>query len=806
MKEERIARYIRIFGIVQAVGFRPTVARHGLYHRVNGTVCNKGSYVEIYVHGSQGQVEAFIEEVREHPPKRSVILKMDVEETEVKKEILGFHIVESEKTRGEIFVSPDIAICPECKKELFDPSDRRYLHPFINCTCCGPRLTIMDAVPYDRERTSMKDFPMCEKCGWEYTHSETRRYDAQPVCCNDCGPEVYLLGEESAEKQITGREAITAARRAIMEGKIIAVKGIGGFHLCCDALNQNAVCLLRERKRRPAKPFAVMFRDKETAKRECRMDKAREAVLDGHQKPIILTERTGKGKVCEAVAPGNPKIGGMLPYTPLHLLLFQYDDDVVMTDVLVMTSANTSGTPICRDDEDAKKELSGLCDLILSHNRLIRLRADDSVMDFYQGEPYMVRRSRGYAPIPFMIKGQENGAVLAMGGELKNTFCLGKNQLYYPSPYIADMSDLRSVRVLRESIERMKELLECEPQAVACDLHPRYNTTLVAESLGLPVIKVQHHYAHVLSCMTENDYFGKVIGVAFDGTGWGEDRTIWGGEFLLSDLDGFQRAGSMTPFTHVGGDLASREGWRIGVSYLHDLFPEDGEERARRLGLCTGQEYGVLSRMADRKINAVTSTSMGRLFDAVSAVLGIRRASTFEGEASCALEYAAICGRNERSGRRKEGSLPGGGADGPEDQGICNRGVLEWADLIAKGTKGEDGRLLLPTHTLMKEIIREKEQGKDSETLAWHFHETLAAMTTGMCICLREKYGLNTVALSGGVYQNQLLLTLSIEKLKQEGFLVLHHSLIPPNDGGICLGQARKAMYEINRLPAADRV
>lgn len=778
MREPEIARIVRIFGIVQAVGFRPTVSRHAIKHHVDGTVCNKGSYVEIYVHGTKKQVDSFLIEIKENPPKRSVILKMDVSDTKIR-EIQGFHIVESEKTQGEIFVSPDIAICPECKKELFDPKDRRYLHPFINCTCCGPRLTIMDAVPYDRERTSMKEFPMCPECEWEYTHRETRRYDAQPVCCNDCGPFVYIPGTG-----MTGKEAIRAARRAIMEGKIIAVKGIGGFHLCCDALNEKAVSLLRERKKRPAKPFAVMFRDMDTAKRECRIEREEEKILDGHQKPIILMERTAGGRVAGAVAPGNPKIGGMLPYTPLHLLLFQYDDDIAMTDVFVMTSANTSGTPICKDDGEAVKELGGLCDLILSHNRRIRLRADDSVMDFYEGKPYMIRRSRGYAPVPFMMGGEEKGCVLAMGGELKNTFCLGKNQLYYPSPYIADMSDLRSVRVLQESVGRLEELLECDPQIVACDLHPRYNTTLVAESLGLPILKVQHHYAHVLSCMAENDFRDKVIGVAFDGTGWGEDQTVWGGEFLVADLEGYERAGSMAPFTHVGGDLASREGWRIAVSYLYDLYGRgEGGRISRELALCSRQEYEVLSRMAQKKINAVTSTSMGRLFDAASAVLGIRRASTFEGEASCALEYAAW---NYKKGRK----------DFREDP---ESGAREQADRIRSGERGQDGRFLLPTHDLMKEVIRKKVQGEAPGKIAWEFHENIAAMMTGMCLCLREKSGINTVALSGGVYQNQLLLKLSVEQLKQNGFQVLCHSLIPPNDGGICLGQARKAMYELNK-------
>ena len=496
---------IRVFGIVQGVGFRPTVKRHADACDIAGSVSNKGPYVEIFAEGSEECVHSFIKQIQEEPPKRAVILKLDVENVESGEDGIHkvesetdskekFQIIESEKEEGEIFVSPDIAICPECKKELYDKNDRRYLHPFINCTCCGPRLTILDSMPYDRVRTSMGEFPMCEKCEYEYTHAETRRFDAQPVCCNDCGPEVYLLGRKER-----GADAIRYTRKVLSEGGIVAVKGIGGFHLCCDAAKEETVARLRQRKKRPMKPFAVMMKDLDVVRRECETEPHLEEILDGHQKPIILLPKKEGGTLCESVAPDNPKIGVMLPYAPVQLLLFDYQDETKVSDCLVMTSANTSGAPICRDDEDALNELSGLCDVILSHDRKIRLRADDTVMDFYRGEPYMIRRSRGYAPLPFMMGNEFKGQVLAVGGELKNAFCIGKNQLFYPSPYIGDMGDVRTVKALKESVKRMEELLETKPQIVACDMHPSYNTRAAAEEMGLPVFLVQHHYAHILS-------------------------------------------------------------------------------------------------------------------------------------------------------------------------------------------------------------------------------------------------------------------------------------------------------------------
>ena len=773
MNKKELTWRIRVYGIVQGVGFRPTVSRHATSNGICGTVCNKGPYVEIYAQGQKKQMEGFLKALEVQPPKRAAILKINTEDVtaETDMHFETFDIIESEKTKGEIFVSPDIAICEECKEEMYDPKDRRYLHPFINCTCCGPRLTILDALPYDRERTSMKEFPMCPDCAEEYEDETTRRYDAQPVCCNKCGPEVYLIGRSER-----GRDAITYTRRMISEGKIVAIKGIGGFHLCCDATNEEAVQRLRTLKRRPAKPFAVMAKDESVVKRECVVTPEQEMILTGHQKPILLLDKENGGRLAPSIAPGNPKVGVMLPYAPVQLLIFQYDDGIEMPDILVMTSGNTSGAPICREDTEAVAELSHLCDAMLSHNRKIRIRADDTVMDFYKNEPYMIRRSRGYAPLPFMMSTDWKGKVLAVGGELKNTFCIGVDSRFYPSPYVGDLEDLRTVKALQETIQRFQTLLEVHPQVVVCDLHPKYNSTVVAEELGYPIVKVQHHYAHILSCMVENDCQEPVIGVAFDGTGYGTDGTIWGGEILLADYEDFTRFGNITPFLQIGGDVSAKEGWRVAVSMIYG-YTKDRElagEIMKKLDLCSEKESKVQFAMADRKLNAVLSTSVGRLFDAVSAILGIRHKSSFEGEASMALEFAAEAYEQ-------------------------NNHVQKQNEKIDPLVYEEDGHVILNTQLLVQRIVEAKLQGADSGRLAYWFHEILAEQITAVCVEARNVSGRQKAVLSGGVFQNRLLLRLTEERLTEEGFEVLRHRMVPPNDGGIAVGQAAYGMAQLFR-------
>lgn len=775
-------RRIKLFGIVQGVGFRPFTHLAADSNNIKGTVANKGSYVEIFAKGEEDDMERFLKALSEETPDRANVLKIRMKECEPF-EAEDFKIIESEKEYGDIFVSPDIATCDKCRKELFDKTNRRYLHPFINCTQCGPRVTILDSMPYDRERTSMKKFPMCPECEAEYTSPLSRRYDAQPVCCNKCGPEVYIIGTD-----LRGGAAITEARRAIMDGKIVAVKGIGGFHLACDARNDAAVARLRELKHRPMKPLAVMMRDIETAERECVIDTEKREMLTGWQKPIILLDKkteleSGLGQelirpLSTLLAPDNPTVGVMLPYAPVQMLLFDYPDEIEMTDALVMTSGNVSGAPISRCDEDALNEISSFTDLMLSHNRDIRLRADDSVMDYICGRPYMIRRSRGFAPLPVMISNSTDKQILAIGGELKNTFCIAKGDLLYLSPYVGDMGDIRTVNALTEAVTRMTELLEAEPEVIVADLHPKYNTGAVAEQIAternIPIVRIQHHYAHILSCMAENDFDGKVIGLSYDGTGFGEDGTIWGGEILICDRSGYERAGSIEPFMQVGGDISAKEGWRIAVQLIRNAYGDEGEAVATRLGICTSQEYKLSCKMADAGINSVKSTSCGRLFDGVSAILGIRRASTFEGEASIALMHRAM--KFEESERTQDR--------------IAVQGETSEQAADKLETQGTGQSILLETSQLVRCMVEGVESGEPVEKLAYLFHKGLADQSVEAVKTLSEKTGIRIAALSGGVFQNTLLVRLVKEGLEKEGITVLLHSEVPPNDGGIALGQA----------------
>lgn len=781
---EKIRERIRVFGIVQGVGFRPFVDRIAHQAGVRGSVCNRGPYVEIFSEGSLSRREKFRDLLVNAAPERSMILKTEVREVPWMGEP-DFRIIPSRKVKGDIFVSPDLAICPDCKKELYDPKDHRYLHPFINCTACGPRLTILDSMPYDRVRTSMGEFPMCDYCEKEYTDPATRRYHAQPVCCPDCGPRLTLLAPDGHELAAGDRDSIISARQILRDGGILAIKGIGGFHLACDACNPASVERLRKLKARPFKPFAVMVRDLETAERECQpadgFTPALKRILDGPEKPITILPRRAGGRIAEAATPDNPKIGIMLPYTPLHLLLFDYPDGEGMTDCFIMTSANPKGAPICRTDGDVRENLGGMFDAVLTHNRKIRLRSDDSVMFWHHDGPYMIRRSRGYAPLPvmvskFAVSGSEDATdasagagrtVLGMGGELKNTFTIARNDLFYASPYVGDLSDVRTVDALRASITRIEGLLEMEPELIVCDKHPLYHSSEAGREIGLeagiPVLEIQHHYAHVLSCMAENDIDEPVFGVCFDGTGYGDDGTIWGGEFFLADRRHYRRIGSLGTFDQAGGDLASKEGWRIAAGIL-------GPDLAGRLGLASDRELKILAAQIRNRVNCVTSSSAGRLFDGASAVLGFRRVNSCEGEAAMVLQFAAESWKGGPCGEHAE--------------------IRELDE--------PDGRIFdLPMEGFLRELAEAKLAGTDTRRLAYRFHEYLADAVLEGCRTGRERFGDHPVVLTGGVMQNTLLLDLTEKKLREDGFTVYLHKLVPANDGGIGAGQALFGMEKL---------
>ena len=888
-------------GIVQGVGFRPFVARLAARFHICGTVANKGSYVEIFSQGTRQTCMAFLAAIEKEPPPRAIILHVETEELpEDAVTFSDFQIIESAHEPGPVYVSPDIATCDACTKELYDPTNRRYLHPFINCTDCGPRLTIETSAPYDRERTTMAAFPMCDACAAEYHDPHSRRYDAQPVCCNHCGPTLSLLntahtpptvdeavssrtraklranGAFSSEiftreartfsegntpsasdhaRNYASKNPITLARQALINGQILAIKGIGGFHLACDATNERAVQTLRDRKHRPKKPFALMAADLPTIEQTVLVEsEEQKALLTGHQKPILLLPKKTDSPVAPNVALDNQKLGLMLPYAPLQMLLFHYPPDGLdakMPKLLVMTSGNPSGAPICHTDEEALEALGTIADLILTHNRPIRLRADDTVLDWYEEKPYPIRRSRGYAPLPIyynitprpQAKLRETGAfsveifksegftfsrqrhkrplsaealrvclpagnapadsdlqpnsattksidvqILAIGGELKNTFALARGPLVYPSAYVGDTTDLRTVLALKDSIHLMASLLDIHPELIACDLHPRYNTTTVArelaDTLHVPLFPVQHHYAHILSCLAENDYHESVLGIALDGTGYGPDGTVWGGEILQADLAGYTRLASINPFDQAGGDKAPREPWRIAIALLRASGLTDKETIVDKLRLCTKQQYTAQSFLLERRLNTVTSTSAGRLFDAASALLGICTAPTYEGEAPIRLQTTAEtwAAAHENEAAACNESLPTLPSPSPTDP------VLR-----------------IPTQRLFAELAKRRlaylaEQNEDtSGRLAYEFHTGLAALLADACHHLRETTKLSTVALSGGVFQNTLLLDLTKHRLEADGFRLLIHRQVPPNDGGICLGQAAAAMYHLSQ-------
>ena len=741
---ERARRRVRVDGVVQGVGFRPFV--HSLAHRLGlaGHVGNDVHGVFVEVEGNQGSLERFLIRLRSDAPPLAVIDDISVQsippcgETE-------FRIVTSDGAgAADTLVSADSTTCEDCLREMFDPADRRFRYPFINCTNCGPRFTIVRDVPYDRALTTMAGFRMCERCAAEYSDPGDRRFHAQPVCCPRCGPRLTLV--DSAGRY--GGEPLGQAVRVLTGGGVLAVKGLGGYHLAVDATHSDAAAALRKRKHREEKPFAVMVRDLDAARELCVIDEAAERLLTSRRRPIVLLDRRPAPSIAPAVAPGNRQLGLMLPYTPLHHLLLRG-----VGTPLVLTSGNLSDEPICYRDDEALRRLPGVADAVLTHDRPIHTRTDDSVSRVFRGREMLVRRSRGYVPEPTALPWEFRRPVLACGAELKNTFSLVRHRHVFTSHHIGDLENYETMRSFTEGIAHFRRLFDIEPTVVAHDLHPEYLSTKYA--LGLTAdehVGVQHHHAHIASCLADNGEPGPVLGVAFDGLGYGCDGTLWGGEFLHADMVGFQRLAHLRPVPLPGGPTAIRQPWRMAVSYLSQLDAlDEGLEVLQR-----NEKWPDVAKLVAHGRGVPPTSSAGRLFDAVAAILGVRDRISYEGQA--AIELEQLADRDENGSYRST---------------VENGSVLRICGA-----------------ELVRSVIDDMVAGTPAPVVAARFHNGVARMIVEVCDRLRERTGLDTVALSGGVFQNMLLLERVVTDLERAGFRTLVHSRIPPNDAGISVGQA----------------
>jgi len=744
---------------VQGVGFRPYIYALANQLQLGGLVRNDAQGVLIEVEGAPAELEAFLDALPAQAPPLAVVEQVETEAMEPTGQAV-FTIVASEVGGpAHVLLSPDTATCSDCLRDLFDPGDRRYRYPFVNCTNCGPRLTIIRGVPYDRPATTMADFPMCSECSREYHDPTDRRFHAQPVCCPRCGPRLRLTTPAGAE---VGGDPIRRAAELLRDGFVLAVKGLGGYHLAVDATNDTAAATLRSRKHREDRPFALLVPDVETADRLCAVGPAERAALTGLERPIVLLPRRADGQVAPSVAPGQGWLGLMLPYTPLHHLLA-----VEIDRPCVLTSGNVSDEPIAYDDDDAYVRLAGIADYFLTHNRPIHRRVDDSVVRVVGGRPALVRRSRGYVPRPLSLPWSFSQPVLACGAELKNTFCVAKGQHAFVSHHIGDLENYETLRSFTDGIEHFRQLFDVEPQLVAHDLHPEYLSTKYAMDLGtdagaaaggIELVGVQHHHAHIASCLADNGVAGPVIGVAFDGLGFGTDGTMWGGEFLVADLCDFERAAHLDPVPLPGGGAAVREPWRMAAAYLTRAY---GRDLPARLDVVRRNEarWTHVLAAAHAGVNTPVTSSMGRLFDAVAAVVGLRDTVTYEGQAAIELE--------QRADPTERGRYPASVAAG-------------WPLRI----HGAD---------IVRAVVEDLHGGTDVATISARFHNTVAGLVVDICGLVRDRTGLSTVALSGGVFQNALLHERTVAALAHEGYDVLTHSRVPTNDGGISLGQAAVA-------------
>jgi hydrogenase maturation protein HypF len=742
-----VRKQIRVHGIVQGVGFRPFVYNLAQSLRLTGYVLNSSAGVLIDVEGDPAQIERLQRELRENPPPLAQIEDIAVETLEPAG-YRQFVIRESVDEPGQLApVSPDVSTCADCLRDFQDPANRRFGYPFTNCTNCGPRYTITRMIPYDRPLTTMACFPMCEQCLREYEDPSNRRFHAQPNACPNCGPSLSFSAEFKDGRE--SLEAIREVQRLLRDGRILAIKGLGGFHLVCDPFNDAAVRLLRERKKRSDKPFALMVPDAAAAEKLCFISDTERATLMSIRRPIVILRRRPHSPVSQALAPGNNTLGLMLPYTPLHHLLF---GDVF--SALVMTSANLSEEPIVTGNREAALRLGSIADAFLFHNRDIHTRVDDSVVRVFAGRERVLRRSRGYAPHPITLN-YPVAEILACGAELKNTFCLTKEHHAFLSQHIGDLENYETLVFYRETLDRMKQLFRIAPTAVAYDLHPQYlSTKLALEMTDVQQIGVQHHHAHIASCMAENGVTGKVIGVAFDGTGFGTDGKIWGGEFLIADLAGFERRAHFRYIALAGGDTAVREPWRLALSYLLDIFGAQFDSLdLPLLQRVPAKKIATVRSMIERRINTIETSACGRLFDAVASIVGLRDDVNFEAQAAIELEACALAGVDDHYPFEVTG-----------DQ--------------------------IDVRPMIEQIVRDVLAAKPTGWISAAFHNTVAEIIVEVCRRLRSSDRIDRVCLSGGTFQNVYVVERAVASLRATGFEVFLHAHVPPNDGGISLGQA----------------
>lgn len=783
-----LKRYrLRVKGIVQGVGFRPYVYNAACQLGLKGLVLNDAGGVTVELEGEQDKLQLFLGRLENHLPPLAQIDNIDLQElaplgyeTFVIRESIGQEGLDPGASTA--FVSPDIAVCPDCLREMGDYKDVRYRYPFINCTNCGPRFTIIEKNPYDRVNTTMREFPMCPSCSTEYNDPGNRRFHAQPNACTFCGPQVRLLNGEGKLVQDIDNSSIgpiELAGELLKQGKILAVKGLGGYHLACDATNPVAVYRLRRKKIREDRPFAIMVPNIEVAGSLVEISQEEELLLTGKERPIILLKKRQNEQpdrllkqgtdaiiVADEVAPGNGFLGVMLPYTPLHYLLLKTGPDV-----LVMTSGNRSSEPIVYKDEDALKVLDGIADYFLVYNREIFRRCDDSVARVFEDKPYILRRARGFAPKPIPLF-REVDQVLACGAEQKNTFCLTRGQNGFISHHIGDLENLETLTSFEEGIEHFQKLFSLQPKLVAYDLHPEYLSTKYALNLNIPKVGVQHHEAHIASCMAENEVQGTVLGVAFDGTGYGWDGHLWGGEFLAGDYKGFERVAHLRYIPLPGGSAAIKEPWRIAISYLRQCFGDIWRTKAPSSLEVNEDIIPVLEEMLDKEINSPLTSSMGRLFDGVAAVLGLRGKVNYEGQAAIELEHLAFSW-----------------VQGNAKLSLMSTELYSF-EYKTEINNGGFNCLQIDPLALIMDIVADLKLGVNQGEIAWRFHLSVANLVITVANLIRMEKGINQVCLSGGVFQNILLLRQVVHGLRQENFDVYYHSKVPCNDGGIALGQA----------------